>query len=156
MKEYPVYECIFQHMEFYDNSTTRGTGLVTPVNTAVNISTSPTLAWNAVPGAISYRLQISMDSTFTSTIYDDSTRKSNSQQIAGLTNGTNYYWRVNAKNSGGTSAYSSIWSFTTIAPPVAPVLVAPVNTAVNIATSPTLIWNSVPEVNSYRLQIPGT
>ena len=127
--------------------------LVTPVNTAVNISTSPTLAWNAVPGAISYRLQISMDSTFISTIYDDSTRKSNSQQIAGLTNGTNYYWRVNAKNSGGTSAYSSIWSFTTIAPPVAPVLVAPVNTAVNIATSPTLIWNSVPEVNSYRLQI---
>jgi len=30
-----------------------------------------------------------------------------------LQGGVKYYWRVNATNAGGTSAYSSVYSFTT-------------------------------------------
>jgi len=36
-----------------------------------------------------------------------------SYALSGLANNTTYYWRVNASNAGGTSAWSSIWNFAT-------------------------------------------
>ncbi len=127
--------------------------LVAPLNGALSQSTNPTLIWNLVPGANTYRLQVSTSNTFAATIYDDSTRTVTSQAISGLTVGTTYYWRVNSKTSGTASAYSDVWSFTTIAVPTAPVLVAPVNTAINQLTNPTLIWNGVVGAATYRLQV---
>lgn len=127
--------------------------LVAPANGAVSISTSPTLIWNAVPGADTYRLQVSLSPGFVSTVYDDSTRTSTSQPISGLMVGMTYYWRVNSKISGGTSASSTVWRFTTIAPPAAPVLVAPVAAAQNQATSPTLSWLASTGASTYRLQV---
>ncbi|GEM_PF-2718649 len=127
--------------------------LVAPVDAAVNQATSPTLIWNAVPGADTYRLQVSVSNTFTTTVYNDSTRSSTFQAISGLAVGTTYYWRLNAKNVAGTSSYSTVWSFTTIVVPAAPVLVAPANAALNQATNPTLIWNAVPGADTYRLQV---
>jgi hypothetical protein len=127
--------------------------LVAPFNGAVSIATSPTLSWNVVTGADTYRLQVSTSSTFASTVYNDSTRTTTSQTITGLTVGTVYYWRVNSKISGGTSAYSNTWSFTTIAAPLAPVLIAPLDAAVNVATSPTLSWNASTGAATYRLQV---
>lgn len=32
-------------------------------------------------------------------------------------NNTKYYWRVNARNAGGTTEFSQTWSFTTSLPP---------------------------------------
>jgi hypothetical protein len=127
--------------------------LISPVNGAISQATNPTLIWNAVPGADTYRLQVSTSNSFASTVYDDSTRTIASQAITGLTVGTTYYWRVNSKTSGRTSAYSDIWSFTTIAVPAAPVLVTPANAAVNILTSPTLSWNVSAGAATYRLQV---
>jgi hypothetical protein len=126
--------------------------LVAPVDGAVNISTSPTLVWNAVPGADTYRLQVSASDNFASTVYNDSTRTSTSQAISGLAVGTTYYWRVNAKIAGGTSAYSTR-SFTTIGPPAAPVLAAPLNAAQNQPTSLTLSWLASTGADTYRLQV---
>ena len=127
--------------------------LVAPVDAAVNQATNPTMIWNAVPGANTYRLQVSTSNTFATTVYDDSARTSTSQQMSSLTIGTTYYWRVNSKISGGTSAYSSAWSFTTIAPPAAPVLVAPLDAAQNQPTSLTLSWNASAGAATYRLQV---
>jgi Ice-binding-like/Bacterial Ig-like domain len=127
--------------------------LVEPANAAVNISTSPTLIWNAVTGASTYRLQVSTSNTFATTVYNDSTRTNTSQAISGLSVGTTYYWRVNSKISGGTSAYSTVWDFITIAPSPPPILVAPVDGAVNIFTSPTLTWLASTGASTYRLQV---
>ena len=127
--------------------------LVAPLNGAVSQAVNPTLIWNAVAGASTYRLQVSTSNSFASTVYDDSARTNTSQAITGLTIGTTYYWRVNSKISGGTSAYSDVWSFTTIAAPAAPVLIAPVDAAINISTSPTLSWNASTGAATYRLQV---
>jgi hypothetical protein len=127
--------------------------LVAPINLATNVSTSPTLLWNTVTGADTYRLQVSTSNLFATTIYNDSTRTNTSQSISGLAIATTYYWRVNSKISGGTSAYSTIWSFTTIAPPAAPVLIAPLDAAQNQPTSLTLSWNASVGASTYRLQI---
>ncbi len=89
--------------------------LVSPSNGATDVSTSPTLSWNASSGAASYRVQVSTSSSFTSTVYDQSGITTTSTSVTGLTGGTAYYWRVNASNSAGTSSWSSVWSFTTTA-----------------------------------------
>ncbi len=127
--------------------------LVSPANGATGIATNPTMIWNAVAGANSYRLQVSTNNTFASTVYDDSTRTNTSQGISGLTVGSTYYWRVNSKTSGVTSSYSTIWSFTTLGPPAAPILFSPLAGAQNQPTSLTLSWLASTGANTYRLQL---
>jgi hypothetical protein len=87
--------------------------LASPTNGAVNRPTTLTLSWNPATGAETYRLQVSTSSAFTTPVFDDSTITSTSRQIGPLANNTAYYWRVKAKNTGGASAWSSVWSFMT-------------------------------------------
>lgn len=130
--------------------------LSSPANGSPNISTSPTLSWNASSGSSYYRLQVSSNSNFTSTVFDENNILGTSKQITGLSNNSTYYWRVNGSNSAGTSDWSSpTWSFTTIpgAGPNPPTLAAPSNGATNVSTSPTLSWFSSSGATAYRLQV---
>ncbi len=88
--------------------------LSSPANGSNNVSKSPTLLWNASTGATSYRVQVSRNSSFTTTVYDQSGLTSTSTSLSGLAGRTRYYWRVNATNAGGTSGWSSAWNFRTI------------------------------------------
>src|SRR5207247_4639471 len=74
---------------------------------------------------------------------------------SGRASNTRYYCRVSASNRGGTSAYSTSWSFTTVpAPaPAPPVLATPANGATGVATNPTLTWNASSGATSYRIQV---
>ena len=91
--------------------------LSSPSNVASNVSTTPTMSWDAVPGSDTYRLQIATASDLTTgMVYDDATLTGPTNIIPGLVKFTQYYWRVSATKTGGgggTSAYSTIWSFTT-------------------------------------------
>ncbi|MGA9363632.1 MAG: invasin domain 3-containing protein, partial [Bacteroidota bacterium] len=128
--------------------------LATPANGATGIATNPTLTWNASSGATSYRLQVSTDAGFATTVVDQSNITTTSYAVSNLATNTTYYWHVNATNSGGTSAYSTAWSFTTVQPaPGAPVLATPANGATGIATNPTLTWNASSGATSYRVQV---
>ncbi|MBI5731112.1 MAG: T9SS type A sorting domain-containing protein, partial [Ignavibacteriales bacterium] len=128
--------------------------LFSPTNTAVDVSTSPTLTWNSSATATSYTLQVSTGSSFTSFVYNQSGLTNTNQQVSGLVNWLTYYWRVSATNSYGTSAYSGSWSFTILGtPPSAPTLSTPANIAVDVSTSPTLTWNSSTTATSYTLQV---
>jgi hypothetical protein len=87
--------------------------LTLPSNGALGVSINPTLSWNASSRATSYQLQVSTDSSFASTVYNQSGITGESQSVNGLSNNTVYYWRVNATNAGGTSSWSTpIWHFT--------------------------------------------
>ncbi len=130
--------------------------LSSPSNGATNVSTNPTLSWNVSTGATSYGVQVSTDPSFSATVVNQSNITTTSYAVSGLTGNTTYYWHVNATNSGGTSAYSTAWNFTTAAPPpppAAPVLATPANGATGIAMSPTVTWNASTGAASYRLQV---
>jgi hypothetical protein len=126
--------------------------LSSPVDNYLGTSLTPTLYWNVVDGAESYRLQVSTNSNFTSLVYNGISTTS-SQTLSGLSYNTVYYWRVCARSGqGDSSAWSSVWSFKTKLE--APTLNSPNDGSYAISINPTsLIWNSVSGASNYRVQL---
>ncbi len=92
--------------------------LVFPANGANGISTSPTLQWSAASDAESYQLQVSTTASFSVPVFfDQSEITATFFTVPGLLNSTQYFWRVNAVNAGGTSDWSNIWRFGPAAAP---------------------------------------
>jgi hypothetical protein len=77
--------------------------------------------------------------------------------LRGLPKNTTFYWRVNLRAGGQTSAWSPVWSFTTHnqqPPTTAPTLVSPANGATGLPRGPvTLVWNAVQGATGYDLQV---
>ena len=128
--------------------------LATPATASTGIALAPTLTWGTVTGAATYRVQVSTISTFASTVVDDATLTVGSKAVTGLANSTVYYWRATATGTAGTSAWSTVFNFTTIVvTPAAPTLTAPANAATGIAVTPTLTWGTVTGAATYRVQL---
>ena len=87
--------------------------LSSPASGTTNVSRTPTLTWNASSGATSYRVQVSTDPGFATFIYNQANIATTSTTVTGLGSRVTYYWRVNATNTYGTSAWSAIWNFKT-------------------------------------------
>jgi hypothetical protein len=90
--------------------------LLSPASGSVGQQPPVQLRWNTTVSAATYRLQLSTDSLFATIVFNDSTLTdtTGSMGISVLQPLTKYYWRVNAKNVGGTSSWSSVWNFTTM------------------------------------------
>ena len=122
---------------------------VSPVSSSLGNVQPVQLISISSAGAISYRLQVSTDSTFSTTYNDtlitDTTCPANRQAVLKITkslnNLTKYYWRVNASNFGGTSPWSQVWNFTTLGNPEQVVLVYPAANSVNIPVALNFKWN---------------
>jgi hypothetical protein len=87
--------------------------LTSPANGATGQSLTPILAWSTVSGATAYHVQVSKSSTFAAILIEDSILTSASKTLSGLSNSTQYYWRVQAKDANGISGWTSPWSFST-------------------------------------------
>ncbi len=130
--------------------------LLSPANNASGVSISPTLEWQASSNATSYQVQVSASNTFSTTLIDEQTTGT-SRQLSNLSYSTTYYWRVRASNSSGTSAWSSVWSFTTQQAPLSvPVLLSPANNASGVSISPTLEWQASSNATSYQVQVSAS
>ncbi|HWP82733.1 MAG TPA: glycosyl hydrolase family 18 protein, partial [Bacteroidota bacterium] len=90
--------------------------LSAPTNGATGVTTNVALSWNPSSGASSYRVQVSTSSSFASLITDQQNLPGTSFSPTGLASSTQYYWRVNARNTIGTSAWSDTFTFTTSSP----------------------------------------
>ncbi|MFN0157175.1 MAG: alpha-amylase domain-containing protein [Bacteroidota bacterium] len=99
--------------------------LASPPNAAVNISPNLTLVWQALAGSPTYHVQLATDSLLTSLVLNDSTIAGNSRSVTGLAYSTRYFWRVKAKNTFGSSAFSAVWSFTIFTPQTMDLSVTP-------------------------------
>jgi hypothetical protein len=129
--------------------------LLSPANLSVGHPTSLPLTWHRSAGGDRYRLQVAVDSLFTTLEVDDSTLSDTSRAVGGLQRGAWYYWRVNATNAGGTSQWSDRWSFRTLLQPPEPVaLVSPAHNALIGADTVRLIWRqSRPDIVRYWLEL---
>ncbi len=128
--------------------------LRSPVNSSTNIPLNISFSWSVTKGPAWYHIQVSTDVTFTTTVYDQSNISNTYFTVTGLQNNATYYWRVSAVNIGGASAWSSIWSFTTIlAMPTVPTLVSPISGMKDVAIPTTLVWNTSSGASSYTLQV---
>jgi Secretion system C-terminal sorting domain len=103
-----------------------------------------------VSGTASYNLQLStVNSTNTYTGITDTT-----YMVKGLARLTNYTWKVEAINAGGTSYFTGANAFTTIvAAPAVPAAVLPASAAAGVNRLARFVWNSVLNATKYRLQI---
>jgi subtilisin family serine protease len=88
--------------------------LSSPANGSSYVSRTPTYTWNASGSATKYSVQVATDAGF-SAIYDQAGNIGTTSTRLTKTLGSRvtYYWRVNATNSSGTSAWSTSWSFRT-------------------------------------------
>ena len=129
--------------------------LVSPANNALDQNTSLRFTWTRSAFAATYRLQVATDQTFaTGIVFNDSTLADSTTLASGMLYNTTYYWRVNAKNVGGTGAYSMVYQFKTLtADPTIPVQLSPANGATNQATTVTVRWTRPAGASSFHLQL---
>ena len=110
--------------------------LTAPINSAINVSSNPTLSWVASANAISYQVQVSTTNDFdTPTINEVIT--STSFELTALTTNTQYVWRVQAINGELTSQWSEVRSFTTT------VQSDPTYTTLNLEVLLQGYWNNI-------------
>lgn len=134
--------------------------LVSPVNESTINNFTPAIDWEDFNGALSYRIQISLDANFAGIMILDSSGLTTSGlniPQGYFSGGSYYYWRVNAAISSGVTPWSAVWRFNIILPPpVAPNLISPPNGSNGQPFRPILDWNDPPDADFYRLQISST
>ncbi|MBI3579748.1 MAG: hypothetical protein HY089_10100, partial [Ignavibacteriales bacterium] len=128
--------------------------LKSPSNGARDISTNPTLDWDPVSGAKTYKVEVSLNSNMSDPFEKAERLTSSEYPLSGLKNSTQYYWHVKAVNDDGESNWSEPFSFTTQSgKPLAPVLLAPANGASNVSLTETLQWSVIAGARSYDVQV---
>ncbi|MCI0692812.1 family 10 glycosylhydrolase [candidate division KSB1 bacterium] len=130
--------------------------LAAPADGAVIDTAQVALRWFYPDNASSYSLQVALDSTFTTQLLVNETGIADTfTVVSGLEGQQTYYWRVQASNPSGASAFSRPGIFTT-GFPAAVALVAPSNNVRDVPLRPTLSWRTAPGASSYHLQVAST
>ena len=128
--------------------------LTTPADEATDQPVEITFEWEETDLADDYRLQVSLVSNFSSTVRNIGNISDTTYEVTGLDHSTTYYWRINARNESGTSAWSSVRSFTTIIEqPDIPVLVSPSDGEDDVLTKPLLEWETADRAETYSIQL---
>ncbi|MDH7515172.1 MAG: YCF48-related protein [Bacteroidota bacterium] len=128
--------------------------LLSPQNDTTRVPLSRNMLWENVAGALTYTVQVTTDSSFTTVLYDVPNLGETRYTVSGLVPSTRYFWRVSATNVYGTGPWSEVWHFTTVGTaPQAPTLLSPTDEATNIPVNGTVRWAEAPGAESYHVQI---
>jgi endonuclease/exonuclease/phosphatase family metal-dependent hydrolase len=130
--------------------------LSTPSNGTTNQAVGGTLTWATSTGATGY--DVYLDGNNPPVTVVSSNQAGTSYGYSGLANGITYYWKVVAKNAGGsTTATGAPWNFTTIPPPPGAFSgVSPANGASNQPASGSLRWQTSVGATSYDVYLGTT
>jgi hypothetical protein len=131
--------------------------LTAPADQAIGQSTTPTLSWDPVSGAVGgYNIIVdtsaadlprnpagSAGSAGPTAVQSGHLNTNTDMASGALQNGTTYYWEVQGLGSGGArGGWSAIESFTagTLS---APTVISPANQSTGLPTTPVFAWNPV-------------
>jgi hypothetical protein len=93
---------------------TAGPALLLPVDSAIDVPPNVEFSWQALPGAISYHLQVATDLTFSNIILDEAgLTATNFLPASALQTDTRYYWRVIAENVCNATSENEVFTFRT-------------------------------------------
>ncbi len=90
--------------------------LLSPATGTVNMPDSVLLSWASVPGAAGYIVAVATNTAFSPLFSEQGPNPQTSLEVGGFAGGTTYFWMVSSTGYNETSAWSSIWSFSTIGP----------------------------------------
>ena len=116
-----------------------------------------TLCWHPSTTAQSYTIQVSASRVFEALLIEQKNCIDTLLRIGGLSNSTQYFWRVNAQTVGGESDWSIAASFTTKAGAGdIPVPVNPPDGTIGLPTNVAFSWHPAGTALHYRLQCSPT
>lgn len=125
-------------------------GIVSPLNEATDQPISGTLTWQSSANAVTY--DVYLDTMNPPSTVVSTNQTGTTYSYGGLLKSTSYFWKVMAKNAGGTTVSTGApSSFVTTAfnAPGPFLLVAPSNGASGLPLSGTLSWSSSDSADSY-------
>ena len=121
----------------------------TPANNATGVITTTQLSWASASGAASYDVYCGITTTGWTPVTNTILTAFSS---SALSYSTTYYWRIDSKNSAGTTT-GNIWSFQTESSPVIPPAQVtspnPVDGSTNVPITQQLGWATVSGATSY-------
>jgi predicted phage tail protein len=88
-------------------------GLVDPTGGTTVGSRKPVFDWDDVTDATNYKLQVSLNSSFTSPVLNLNVTDSTYTPVVNLAANKLFYWRVKANGPNGPSAWSAVETFHT-------------------------------------------
>lgn len=141
---------------------TKSAKLNSPANGSEgDIKFQVTLTVKPIAGTTMYVWQMDTTPNFNSSAFQrdtsflwNATQKLYTQFFAGLEYGTKYYWRVKAFSPNDTSAWSDVWTFTTICElPNAPKLISPADNDTIYSADPVLLWHPIANAKKYSIDV---
>jgi hypothetical protein len=120
---------------------------------------SPVLSWSAVPGMVSYRVQVDDAADFVSPITNTTTEGTSLSLSTAIPSNSVRYWRVQGTSTTGsiTTDWSSTRSFTVTWPSSAkPTLLTPADDLVTAVDDVTFSWTPVAGAAKYELELSTT
>ncbi len=130
--------------------------LTLPANNSVKVATNINLVWNSPSPVDSFRVQVSLDTSFTSFVINAIQGDANvfSVPTSTLSNFVTYYWRVRGKDISGYGDWSDTSVFRTIdrvSP--SPALITPKDNSKTSPMLPDFLWGAVVRAQRYQIQV---
>lgn len=132
--------------------------LISPANSADNLSTDLEFVWQSLTGAGEYTFQLSDSSSFSSVISEEMVSGTTYLQ-EGLMHQKKYFWRVKDSEDSTGETWSEVWSFTTLAEGTGPVttspvtLISPVDEADKVSTDLEFAWEPLSGISEFIYQL---
>jgi hypothetical protein len=89
------------------------TNLIFPGDEATNVALGPVHTWNTVDQAVTYDIQVALDSNFTNIVHNANITDTFWTPNPIYNNLVTYFWRVRAKNACGEAAWTEEFEFIT-------------------------------------------